>query len=351
MTTDDVASTHRHLTSPRHRRFRAGAVALIAALSLSACASAEGYIDAWWDNGDPIYAPVKATLFDEEGVPTCSAATAGNGFESRARPYSNTGGLVNLFLFEVQNTEPDPDERLTGLTPAQEERERTRRERLQGSLETMYQMTHPDFDAKYDIESAEDMASIKEELADHLEDIDQEVAPIYTYVNRGSRWLETPDGRLTLSNVSNVELFLEENDIPLEFDGLNFDYLRAVDDAGTEYLMVTDKATSQTRLHTSEDVIDVDESSELFIRYEVLLPEFGENPSATITVVNDQCPPYFGDPAARYWIYDYELLNPVEIGPIDLGFGGSDDDEAEDPAAEEVPEDEPATDEEAAADA
>lgn len=327
MTTDDVASTYRHVTGTRSRRLKAGALSVIAALTLAACGSSDGYIDAWWDNGDPIYAPVKANLFDEELTPTCTSPVAGYGFESRARAYSNTGGLVNLFLFEIQNAEPDPNETLTGLTPREEERERTRRERLQGSLETMYQMTHPDFDARYGISSAEDMASLKEELADHLEDLDQSVAPIHTYVSRGSRWLETPDGRLTVSNVSGVEQFLIDNNIPLEFDGLNFEYLRAIDEDGTEYLMVTDKETFTTRLHAGEEVIDVDENSEFFIRYEVLLPGFGENPSATITLVNDQCPPYFGDPASRYWVYDYELLNPTELGTIDLGFGGSDDDE------------------------
>ncbi|PKQ26009.1 MAG: hypothetical protein CVT64_05910 [Actinobacteria bacterium HGW-Actinobacteria-4] len=330
MTTNDVDSPHRRLTTTRMRRLKAGAVAIIAAFTLSACGSSDGYIDAWWDNGDPIYAPVKADLFDEDLVPTCSAPTAGNGFESRARPYSNTGGLVNLFLFEVQNSEPDPNAVLTGLTAREEQRERTRRERLQGSLETMYQMTHPDFDAKFGITTADDMAAVKAELAKHLADLDQSVAPIHSYVERGRRWLETPDGRLTLSTVTSVADFIEENNLPLQFEGLKFDYLRAVDDDGTEYLMVTDKETAQTRLYAGNEVIDVDESSELFIRYEILLPGFGTNPSATITLVNDQCPPYFGDAAARFWIYDYELLFPAEVGPIDLGFGGSEDDEATD---------------------
>ena len=39
------------------------------------------------------------------------------------------------------------------------------------------------------------------------------------------------------------------------------------------------------------------------------------NPDGTITLVNDQCLPVAGQQAARYWVYDYKLLNGEEQKP------------------------------------
>jgi hypothetical protein len=317
MTTEDVVSAHTSAKTQVRRGVRIGAVAVVATLALSACSGQSGYVDGWWGNGDPIYAPFKADLFDEEGVPVCTTPTAGANFESRARAYSETGGLANLFLFEVMNDEPDPDEPLTGLTETEERNERTRRERLQNSLDTMYQMTHPRFDEANGISEADDLGGIKDELQSHLEGLGVD-APIYTYLTRAERWLETEDSRLSINRIPNVEEYIELNNIPHVFQGLAFSYDRATDRDGDEYLLVTDRETGEAVLMTSDEEVPLNEEAELFEQFEIDLTLTGGEPHATVTLVNDQCPAYFGSPTSRFWIFDFELLFPEEPEAIIL---------------------------------
>lgn len=320
MTTEDVVSTRTSAHGARARRLKAGGAALVGALTLAACGVPDGYVDGYWDNGDPIYAPGKVALFDEDTVPICDSPWSGNGFESRARAYASNGGVVNLFLFEVFNEEPDPNEPLVGFeSERDEERERTRRERMQGSLETLYQYTHPDFDAEFGVSEPADMEPIKDELADHLSEMDLDYAPVHSYVEIGDRWLETPDERFTVNRIPDVAGFIEENNINTTFDGLNYNYLRAQTSDGTVFMLTEDKETGERLLLSeTEEPIALDESSEYFETYEVIVGDTGGEPSAIITVVNDQCPPSGGDPTARFWIYDYELLFPEEVEPIVL---------------------------------
>src|SRR5690606_1577359 len=153
---------------------RAATIAVVSAFVLAACSSPSGYIDGWWDNGDPIYAPLKADLFDENGVAKCETPTSEGAFETRARSFTTTGGILNASLYEVISDEPDPIDvsACGGLTPAEEARERTRRERRLGSLAAMYQLPHPDFDSRNGVDAPDDMAPIKEDLRDHFPDLE-----------------------------------------------------------------------------------------------------------------------------------------------------------------------------------
>lgn len=313
MATEHFASPVRRARRLMGSRGRLAAIAGVAMITLAGCAGPQGYIDGWWDNGDPIYAPDKATLFDENGIPKCDTPTAFGSFETRARSFTTNGGVINEFLFELTNPETDPS---TAKTPA----DRKKLERLQGSLNAMYELTFPSFDKKYDIKSAADMAKIKKELADHLPGLLTE-GQLADYVKLDSQWIDGPNGYFTVKRANDAEGFIKDNKIKTTFQGLNYTYYIAQNrDTGDQYLLVSSKTTGESVLMSSGEDIVIDASTELFSKYliELQVSPPGVHPDASITLVNDQCLPSGGKNVARYWVYDFELLDGTEPAPVVL---------------------------------
>ena len=298
----------------------------MAALALAGCAGSEGYVDGLWDNGDPIIAPYKADLFDEEGEATCTSPLVAEGYESRARAYSQFGGIINLFIYESLNDPADPNApEVDAITVTrQRDVERRRRELTQDPLEAMYQYTHPEFDAKYGISGPEDMESIRQDVKEHLSFIKDPIhqnAPIYEFIKAGREWLEFENGDFyTISMISDVQGYLTDNRIDHEFLGLQYEYRRAISRDGEEFLMVTDRETRVAELMRTGETIPLDEDSRRYQIYSVhgSLNLLEDEVYAQFTVVNDQCPLYFGRPAARFWILDYVQLDVVEREPVSL---------------------------------
>ena len=307
MTTEDaVSSTRAKRKGARLAGF--GLIAGIAAVTLAGCSSGETYIDGWWDNGNPVFVPLKATLFDADGAPLCAAPTAFGQVETRSRSYSDNGGVVNAFIFEITNPETDPS---TGATK-QEQKKLTV---LQDSLTAMYQLTWPGFDKEHKVTTAEDMRAVKDELQKHLPDLLTE-GSVTDYVKIDDQWIDGPSGHFSVRRADDPEGYIKENKIDTKFNGIANQYFIATKDDGSEFLLVKDKATGASVLMApGEDPVTLDESTESFTRYFVENESTGTNPDATLTIVNDQCLPVGGAQAARYWIYDYKLLNGEEQKP------------------------------------
>lgn len=308
MTTEDVVSS-KPSTRSRARAAGYGLLGGVALLGLAGCAAGDTHIDGWWDNGDPILVPAKASLFEEDGTPKCDAPIAFGQVETRYRAYGETGGVVNAWLFEITNPETDP-------STSKDEAERAKLEVLANSTKAMYELTFPAFDAKHGISGPDDMRKIKDEWRKHLPDLLTE-GPATSYVKIDSQWLEGPEGRLTVRRADNPSLFIEENKINTSFNGVVNQYFIAQrQEDGKQFLLVRNKETGlSTLMSGDEDDIILDEDNELFIRYYIENESTGANPDASLTLVNDQCRPVDGNIAARYWVYDFELLDGTEAGP------------------------------------
>ncbi|WP_084104011.1 hypothetical protein [Demequina sp. NBRC 110056] len=313
MTTDDTAA--RTARAPRRlsNAGRLSALGAVAALALTACAGGDdGYVDAYFDNGDPIYAPHKVALFDEAGTPRCEQPIAWQRVETRGRSYTSTGGLVTAWLFEVMNNETNPDS-------ATDEREKGKLERALGSTDRMYEWTDPAFDAENGISSPGDLDGLKAEWQTHLEGLGTEAA-LDQYARPGDSWLVTPTATYTIRRITDVEGFIEENDIPTTFNGQRNDYAGAMDrETGIEYLMVTSRETGEAILMTADDRLTIEEGSELFNEYEIdLSVGFPDDPEARLVLANDQCPAIDGTQGSRFWVYEFEMLESVEQEPVSL---------------------------------
>lgn len=311
MTTDDAVSTT-HAVRRWGTSVRYAALGSVVAVALAGCGASSGVIDGWWDNGDPILVPAKESLFDEEGVPLCSTPTAFGTVESRSRSFSNAGGVINAFLFEVVNPETDPD---TAENPA----ERRKLEELQRSPEAMYQLTWPGFDVEHGISEPGDMRAIKDEFIEELPGLGVD-EPLPNYVSLDNQWIDGPTGYYSVIRAANPEEFIEENGINTSFNGVANTYWVATRDDGEQFLLVRNKETGAAVLMQggAEDLV-LDEATESFSKYLIELePSTGVNPDASITLVNDQCRPVDGSNAARFWVYDYEMLNGTEQAPVDL---------------------------------
>lgn len=310
--TIEVAVSSTRSTRKGARRVGYGILAGVAALALAGCSSGETYVDGWWDNGDPVRVPTKATLFDADGKPLCQTPTTFGQVETRSRSFSDNGGLINAFLFEVNNPETDPS---TASTPT----ERKKLEVLQDSLGAMYQLTFPKFDKDHEISSSEDMRKVKDDLAQHLPDIFKDSKQVTDYVGVDSQWIEGPQGHFAVRREADPEGYIKENKINTKFNGLQNQYFVATNDDGTEYLLERNKTTGAAQLLSAgEDPIALDESTESFTRYNIENEAGGVNPDATITLVNDQCLPVGTQQTARYWVYDYQTMNGAEQKPVDL---------------------------------
>ena len=308
MTTEDVVSSTPS-TRSRARAAGFGLLGGVALLGLAGCAAGDTYIDGWWDNGDPVLVPAKSALFDDEGVPLCSTPIAFGQVETRYRSYGETGGVVNAWLFEVTNPETDP-------ATAESPEERRKLEVLARSTEAMYQLTFPAFDKEHGISGPDDMRAIKDQWQEKLPDVLTE-GPATSYVKIDSQWIDGPEGRFTVRRADNPKDFIAENKINTTFNGVANQYFIAqrVDD-GKQFLLVRNKDTGLATLMSSdEDDIVLDEKTESFIRYFIENESTGNNPDASLTLVNDQCRPVGGATAARYWVYDFEFLNGTEQGP------------------------------------
>jgi len=311
MTTEDVVSSAR-INSSRARRLGYGVLAGFAALTLAACSSGETFTDGFWDNGDPVLVPTKASLFDADGVPLCATPTAFGQVETRSRAFSANGGVVNAFLFEVNNPETDPSTAATA-------QERKRLTVLQDSTGAMYQLTFPAFDKENGITSADDMRKVKDDLQAHLPDIFKESKQVADYITVDSQWIDGPQGHLVVRRESDPEGYIKDNKVPTRFAGVTYQYFIATKEDGTEYLLERNKETGAARLlRAGEDPIILDSSTESFIRYNIENEPGGVNPDATITLVDDQCLPVDDHQAARYWVYDYKTMNGEEQKPVDL---------------------------------
>ena len=313
MTTDDMGSrgvARRRWTTAA----RIGALGAVASLALTACSSgSDGYVDAWFRNGDPIYAPLKADLFDESGTPLCEQPIAWQRIETRGRSLASTGGIVVAWLFEVMNEETDPE------TAGDDEGARAKLERAQGSLERMYQWTEPAFDAENDITAPEDLASLKAEWQEHLAGMGEE-APFDQYARPGESWLVTPEATYTIRRITDVEGFIEDNDVPTTFKGQTYDYAGAMNrETGVEYLMVTRRETGETTLMSADESIPVEEGSELYNEFEIDLDVgFPDEPEARLVLANDQCAAIDGVQGSRYWVDEFEMLETTSEEPVDL---------------------------------
>jgi hypothetical protein len=310
MTIEDAVSSTR-INRKRARGAGYGLLAGVAAIVLAGCSSGETYIDGWWDNGDPVLVPAKSTLFDADGVPLCDTPTAFGQVETRSRAYSENGGVVNAFLFEITNPETDP---ATATSP----KERKKLEVLQQSTEAMYQLTFPAFDKAHNITGPDDMRAVKTELQQHLPDLLTE-GQVTDYVKIDDQWIEGPEGHFSVRRADDPEGYIKDNKINTTFNGIQNQYFIATNDDGTEYLLVRNKDTGvSTLMRSGEADVTLDESTESFTRYFIENDIGGVNPDATLTLVNDQCLPKDGKQVARYWVYDYELLNGEEPAPVDL---------------------------------
>lgn len=308
MTIDDAVSSTR-ISRRASRRLGAGLLAGATALALAGCSSGETFIDGWWDNGDPVRVPVKASLFDADGVPLCTTPTAFGQVETRSRSFSENGGVINAFLFEVTNPETDP-------STASNAAERKKLEVLQDSLGAMYQLTFPKFDEEHGIKSAEDMRAVKDDLQEHLPDIFKDSQQITDYIKLDQQWIEGPDGHFSVRRASDPEGYIKDNKIDTRFNGIANQYFIATKDDGTEYLLERSKDTGLARLlRAGDDPILLDESTESFLRYSIENEAGGVNPDASITLVNDQCLPNGSQQVARYWVYDYTTMNGAEPQP------------------------------------
>lgn len=320
--------------SPAARRMRAftqlSAVALTSALALTGCATAGhpgGYIDMYFDNGDPIYSPHKAELFDEQGEALCNTPIYLGRLESRTRPFSDTGGLLNSFLWELSNPNIDPDTpnlEVPSGTTDKEYRELLRRR--QGGLERMYELTHPHFDEVNGVSGPDDMEAIRVELATLFPAIANSEAPAARFITPGSSWIETDKGRFDTRRPGDVELYMETIGVTgVEFNGLENDYYAASGEAG-EFLIEINRESGEFRFVGAGGEFEVEHME--FFQQLGIMQTFGQTESVAVvmTVVNDGCPAAGGQQASRWWIYEIQEVEPA--APV------QDEEEATEEAAE-----------------
>ncbi|MBN2177173.1 MAG: hypothetical protein JW722_05890 [Demequinaceae bacterium] len=289
-----------------------GALSLAIGLVLTGCGQPDGtYIEGYWDNGDPFYAPSKTVLFDDNGDPTCAYPVKYLQFESRSGPTNLARGVS----FEIMNLELDPDGYLNPADypdEASQAKERLRRERALNSLDVLWQYTHPQFDAAYGIESPADLAPIKAELQTHLYGLGKN-APFVDYLKLVEQYFVSDRGTFIVVRLDNPKGYLEDNNIPLKFEGLLYEYYSA-DDGEEEFLLVKEKETGDTALWQG------DQESELtdaiwFARVEVRtgLPTPNGLPPvmAEFTFQSDGCADEGGRAYQRYYLRSYEIIEPV----------------------------------------
>jgi len=310
MTTEHVVSSKRSNRAVA-RKFAYGLIAGSAVLTLAGCSSPETVIDGWWDNGDVVLVPAKSTLFDADSKPLCATPTAFGQVETRSRAFGERGGVINTFLFEITNPETDP-------ATESDRVERNKLAILQDSPGSMYQLTWPGFDKERGITDSSGMRAVKTELQEHLPDLLTE-GLIANYVKVDSQWIEGPDGHFSVRRADDPEGYIKDNGIATRFNGIQNQYYLATSDDGTEFLLVRNKDTGLSTLMRAgaEDKL-LTEGTESFVRYNIENDVDGANPDATITLVNDQCLPDGNSQVARYWVYDYELMNGEEQAPVDL---------------------------------
>lgn len=317
--TNDLTSAGKTADAPRVVR-RAGlatgitALGLTFGLTLAGCApSGEGmYIEGWWDNGDPFYAPSRTVLFDFEGNPTCEYPVKYLGFESRSNPLS----LARAVSFEIMNPDLDPDTSYYDPNEFPTEKDRAkeyqRRERAQGSLDLLWEYTHPQLDAALGIEGPEDLQSIKDELKDELYGLGKD-APYVDYLEVSKTYFVSSIGTFDVVRTYDVEEYLDEHDIPLRFKGLEFEYYTISSDEGEEYLLVKEKATGTTDLWQGDQKSELTDAvwfSVVEVKTALDTPS-GEAPAvAEFTFQSDGCPDQGGVAYQRFFLRSYTLLEP-----------------------------------------
>ncbi len=301
-----------------------GAVSLTAGLVLSGCTSSEGmYIEGWWDNGDPFYAPSKTALFDENGDPTCAYPIKYNQFESRSQAMS----LAKAVSFEIMNPETpvdaymDPDE-----FPTEEDRakERLRRERALDSVGILWEYTHPAFDEQYGIETPDDLTPIKEELMDYLYGLGRD-APFTDYLDLKKTYFVSERGTFTVTRLNTVEAYLEANDVPLEFRGLVNEYYIASSEDGEEYLLVKRQSTGAITLWQGPERSQLTDAvwyAEIDVKKALDTPSGLAPIVAEYTLQTDGCPDVGGVAYQRFYLRSYTLIDE------------SDDEEATEPESD-----------------
>jgi hypothetical protein len=291
-----------------------GAISLTAGLVLSGCTSSEGmYIEGWWDNGDPFYAPSKTVLFDENGDPTCAYPVKYNQFESRSAAMT----LAKAVSFEIMNPETpvdaymDPDDFPTEEDQA---KEALRRERALNSVGILWEYTHPAFDEQYGIEGPDDLTPIKEELMDYLYGLGKD-APFIEYMDLTSNYFVSERGTFTVTRLNAVEAYLEANDVPLEFRGLVNEYYIAISEEGEEYLLVKRQSTGSISMWQGPERSDLTDA----VWYATIdVTKALDTPSGLAPVVmqytlqTDGCPDKGGQGYQRYYLRDYRLIDEEE---------------------------------------
>lgn len=212
----------------------------------------------------------------------------------------------------MTNPETDP---ATATTP----KERNRLEVLAQSTEAMYQLTWPEFDVARGISGPDDLRAVKDELQGHLPGLGVE-EPLINFVSLENQWIEGPSGFFSVRRAADPQGFIDENNIDTTFNGVLYTYWVAIRDDGEQFLLVRDKESGQAVLMTEgAEPVELDEATESFSRYMIELePGTGVNPDASITLVNDQCQPHGKSNVARFWVYDYALLDGEEQGPVEL---------------------------------
>lgn len=300
-----------------------GALGIATTLALSACKPGyDFYVDGYWNNGDGVIAPAKSELFAADGTPTCAFPVKYNLFETR----STSTNLARGVLFEINNTEPDPDEVLNVVDfPTEEDRatEKLRREHMQNSLDTLFQFTHPAFDAENGIAEPGDLAAFKAKWTSILYSVARK-APATDYMKVVETYVENEDGIYIIKRLSNPKDYITSHAIPIEFLGLRETYFSATIE-GDEFLMVRDNETGATVLWKGDQSAPL-EGYISYARIDVTLNPVTPPYVAELLIQSDGCPEVKGKVYERYYLRDI-----YEVAP------DASDDVTTDPATEPSP--------------
>jgi hypothetical protein len=187
------------------------------------------------------------------------------------------------------------------------------------SVDILWQYTHPLFDEEYGIETPDDLKPFKADLQSYLYGLGKD-APITDYLSLKRIYFVSEQGTFTVTRMSAVDAYLEANDIPLTFKGLQNEYYLASGDDGEEYLLVKAKETGVT------DLWQGDQKSELTdaVWFAVIdVKKALDSPSglapivAEYTLQTDGCPDKGGKSYQRYYLREVTKIDETAVEPDD----------------------------------
>lgn len=312
-----------------------GALSLILSLALVGCSSQPKgtYIEGWWDNGDPFYAPSKSVLFDENGVPTCEFPVKYSQFETR----SDAVDLARGVAFEIMNPELDPNGVLDSAdfpTAADQANERLRRERALGSLDILWQYTHPLFDAENGIDSPAKLAPIKAKLQKALFGLGRE-GMLIDYLEIAEVYFVSETGTFVVERLADADTYFADHGIPLVFDGFKNEYYVATSGAD-EYVLVVGKETGAHTMWMGDQSSELGQAvwfSKINVRTSINAALEKPPVKAEFLVQSDGCPDQDGHAYMRYYLRSFTLLDPT----VDQSGGGATPEPIPSPSPSPIP--------------